>query len=105
MGSTFDLSFDEFTLDGERALEYVTKSVREDIRDVIKGEAHENLKLHLNLFVQNDLTFLLADLDMRIPIEMGPPLDGFFLNVPICDIAVDEDFLTLSLEGVVSHPH
>jgi len=105
MGSTFDLSFDEFTLDGERALEYVTKSVREDIRDVIKGEAHENLKLHLNLFVQNDLTFLLADLDMRIPIEMGPPLDGFFLNVPICDIAVDKDFFTLSLEGVVSHPH
>jgi len=105
MGSAFDLSFDEFNLDGERAPEYVTKSVRKDIRDVVKVEVKQNLELHFNEFVQNDLTFKLAFLDMRIPIEMGPPLDGFFLNVPICDIAVDEDSFTLSLEGVVSHPH
>jgi len=103
MGSTVDLSFDEFKFDGGDVPEDLPSSLKDTIQQAMEARATANLRKHYNDFAQGDLKSVLRYQDMRIPLKMDPPLDGFFLAMPICDIEVDKELIVASMEGVVSH--
>lgn len=103
MGSTVDLSFDEFKFDGGDVPEDLPDKVKSKIQHGLEVPAAANLRKHYNDFAQGDLKTVLRYQDMRIPLKMDPPLDGFFLAMPICDIAVDKERIVASMGGVVSH--
>jgi len=103
MGSTVDLSFDEFKFDGGDVPEDLPIDLKNKIQHGLETRATANLRKHYNDFAQGDLKTVLRYQDMRIPLKMDPPLDGFFLAMPICDIAVDKERIVASMAGVVSH--
>jgi len=74
------------------------------MRASIQSKLNEFLGDHFDQYVQHQLRPALLGQDMAIPISLGSPLDGFFLQVPICGLSIDEDRLVFIAKGVVTHP-
>jgi len=100
METLWKMVFKPLKLTGAPLSDYVIHQMRVSI----EHNVNTFLGVHFDQYMQRQLRPALRSKDMAIPMSLGSPLDGFFLEVPLCYLSIDEDRLVFIAKGVVTHP-